>query len=99
MFPSLNAIEIQTPIVGIENEEHFESDYLIEPSRQCQVISENWNLRVAAAIEHASYINPYESIPLGTVIPAAQAVGWINGQGACDVRPRLLDKSSGIARL
>ena len=98
MFPSLNAIEIQRPVVDIE--EQNESDLLLDPSRQSHLISENWSLQVAAAIEHASLIDPYQKdIPVGTVIPAARAVGWINGQGSCDVRPRLLDKSSGVSRL
>ena len=63
MFPSLNAIEIQKPVVDIE--EQNESDLLLDPSRQSQLISENWNLQVAAAIEHASQIDPYVGdIPL-----------------------------------
>ena len=78
MFPSLNAIEIQKPVVDIE--EQNESDLLLDPSRQSHVISENWSVQVAAAIEQASLIDPYlKNIPFGTVIPAAQAVGWING--------------------
>ena len=99
MFPSLNAIEIQTPVVDLE-EQAVESDLFFDASRQSQNMSESWNLQVAAAIERASEIDPYQSdIPLGTVVPAAKAIGWINGQGACDVRPRLLDKSTGITRL
>ena len=96
MFPSLNAIEIQNPIVeDIETESE-----LFIPSRKSPNISENWNSQVVAALNIASHIDPYQKdIPIGTVIPAAQAVGWINGQGSCDIRPRFVDKSTGIARL
>ena len=99
MFPSLNAIEIQNPIVDIEDIETNESELFI-PSRQSHRISENWNAQVVAALELASHVDPYQSdIPIGTVIPAAQAVGWVSGQRSCDIRPRLVDKSSGTSRL
>ena len=95
----LNAIEIQKPIVDLEEHES-ETDLFFETSRQSHELSENWKVQVAAAVLQASYVDPYQKdLPVGTVIPAAQAVGWINGQGSCDVRPRLVDKSSGIARL
>ena len=97
MFPSLNAIEIQKPIIDIEE---LETESLVIPSRQSQKLSENWSKRVVAALEQASHIDPYQKdIPIGSVIPAAQAVGWINGQGSCDIRPRLVEKATGIERL
>ena len=98
MFPSLSAIEIQNPIIDPEELE-AESESFLEFSRRSQV-SENWNYQVAAAITQASFIDPYETdIPIGTIIPASQAVGWVSGQRSCDIRPRLVDKSSGVARL
>ena len=52
-----------------------------------------------SALEVASEINPYlEDVPVGTVIRAIDAVDWSLGRN-CDIRPRLLDKSSGITRL
>ena len=56
MFPSLNAIEIQTPVVDLE-EQAVESDLFFDASRQSQNMSESWNLQVAAAIERASEID------------------------------------------
>ena len=98
MFPSLNAIEIQKPIVFIEDTE-TESELVI-PSRQSLNVSEIWDRQMVAALETASLIDPYQSdIPIGTVVSAAQAVGWINGQGSCDIRPRLVEKATGINRL
>ena len=95
MFPSLNAIEIQKPIIEIEETEN-ESELFFTSGWS----RENWNLKVVAALEKASQIDPYKGdIPVGTVIPATQAVGWINGQSSCDVRPRLVDDSTGVERL
>ena len=71
MFPSLNAIEIQRPIVDIEDTEANESD-LFFTSGWSRELSENWNLSVVAALKIASQIDPYQKdIPVGTVIPAA----------------------------
>ena len=45
-------------------------------------------------------MNPFESdLPEGTVIRAVDAVDWSVGRHNCDIRPRLLDKSTGISRL
>ena len=53
-----------------------------------------------AALEVAVNVNPFESdVPIGTVIPSVSAVGWQVGARNCDIRPRLLDKSSGQFRL
>ena len=48
----------------------------------------------------AAAIDPFESdLPEGTVIKAVDAVGWSIGRRNCDIRPRLIDKSSGTSRL
>ena len=81
-----------------------ESDSLFAaPSRQSQQevaqIQSSWNNLVVSALSVASEIDPYyKSIPAGTVIRAIDAVGWSPNQN-CDIRPRLLDKSTGEARL
>ena len=88
------------------NEEH-ESDYfLFNPAsvRQSQNQAEqnraSWDSLVVSAMTIASAVNPYEpDLPVGTVIPAVEAVNWSIGNRNCDIRPRLLDKSSGKARL
>ena len=75
-----------------------ESDFFHSPARirqsQLAVIQNNWNGKVVAALAVASKVNPYKSdIPVGTVVPAIDAVDWQVAN--CDVRPRLIDKSTG----
>ena len=38
-------------------------------------------------------------LPVNTVVKAVDALDWKMGQRGCDVRPRLLDKSTGVNRL
>ena len=38
-------------------------------------------------------------LPIGEIIPSIEAVDWINGHRNVDIRPRLIDSSSGEARL
>ena len=60
-------------------------------------VRSNWNTKVIAAIEKAVLIDPYKlDVPEGTVVPAVEAVNW---SGTSDIRPRLLDKSTGKFRL
>ena len=106
MFPSLNAIEIQNPV--IETETHQESDDLFQaatsrqsPSFSVAPIQRDWNQLVVSALEVANNVNPYSpDLPVGTVIRAIDAVGWSGpGHRNCDIRPRLVDKTTGEVRL
>ena len=38
-------------------------------------------------------------LPVGVEIPAVDAVGWKSGHRSVDIRPRLVDKSTKVARL
>ena len=38
-------------------------------------------------------------LPVGVEIPAVDAVGWTKGHRSVDIRPRLVDKASGVSRL
>ena len=82
-----------------------ESDYFISSTevRQCQKVEQiraGWDKLVVAAMTVAEAVNPFESdLPAGTIIPAVNAVDWLKGNRNCDIRPRLVDKSSGEARL
>ena len=59
-----------------------------------------WDRLVVSALEVADSVNPYEAdLPEGTVIRAIDALHWSVGRQNCDIRPRLVDKSSGISRL
>ena len=87
MFPDINAIEIQDPIVCPEETES--SLFYVPSVKQSQIASVNLN-GFGSVME--------ESLPIGSVIPAVEALHWSVGQN-CDVRPRLLDKSTGTHRL
>ena len=55
---------------------------------------------VVSALSIAESVDPYESdLPEGTVVKAVDAVDWSIGRHNCDIRPRLVDKSTGISRL
>ena len=48
----------------------------------------------------ASAVNPFEKdLPFGTVVPSVNVLDWQVGQQNCDLRPRLVDKSTGEARM
>ena len=48
----------------------------------------------------AQNVNPFESdLPVGVIIPTLEAVNWSAGHRSVDVRPRLVEKKSGEARL
>ena len=77
-----------------------ESDYtFVQASDRQSPFSDNhtWNKLVLAAVERASHVNPFtKDLPVGTIIPAVEAVNWeSNG----DVRPRLYDHASKSFRL
>ena len=90
-----------------EPERESESDLLLLNSttvRQSQNKVENlragWDKLVVSALTIAEAVNPYQAdLPIGTVIPAIEAVDWLVGNRNCDIRPRLVDKSTGKARL
>ena len=103
MFNSVEAIEIKKLELNeaTENESDF-FDFKPHPGgvRQSQVagVQASWNAQVMAALTVANKVDPYRgNIPFGTVVPAIEAVDWQVPN--CDVRPRLLDKSSGQFRL
>ena len=55
---------------------------------------------MVSALAIAESVNPYQSdLPEGTILRAVDAVDWSVGQRNCDIRPRLLDKSTGTNRL
>ena len=102
LFPSISTLEIQGS-VGTDNESVSES--LLHPgqvrcSQNISQIRSDWNRLVVSALSVASAVNPYESdLSEGTVIRAIDAVDWLVGRRNCDIRPRLIDKSSGTSRL
>ena len=63
-------------------------------------VSNQWDQSVQAALEIASLVNPYElDLPEGTEVSAVDARNWSNLGRQGDLRPRLVDKATGEARL
>ena len=63
-------------------------------------VRENWDKLTISALQVAANVDPFEKdVPIGTEIPFVSAVDWKIGAGNCDIRPRLLDKSTGQFRL
>ena len=55
---------------------------------------------VVSALEVAGSVDPYQSdLPAGSILSAVEARDWAIGQRNCDIRPRLLDRSTGTSRL
>ena len=53
-----------------------------------------------SAIQIASEVNPFvPNLPEGIVVPTIDAVGWQKGHRSVDIRPRVVDKSTGQSRL
>ena len=91
-------MEIHKPY--LQNQNESEILFPLADSGQSQQRLESWDSLVVGALEVASNINPYLSdLPVGTVVPSLDAVGWSVGQRNCDIRPRLYDKSSDTFRL
>ena len=82
--------------------ETLQSDLFIsEETRLSQIeISNQWNQAVQSALEIASFVNPYEAdVPEGTEVSAVDARRWSELGRQDDLRPRLVDQSTGEARL
>ena len=93
LFPSVNAIEIQDHY----SESNKVVDYSFSQVRQSH--QNKWDELVISALSVAAEVNPYLSdVPDGTILRAVDAVDWSIGRN-CDIRPRLVDKSSGVSRL
>ena len=58
----------------------------------------SWDSLVVSALEVAAEVDPFEpDLPVGSIVNAVDALGWKASNR--DIRPRLLDKSSGKNRL
>ena len=70
-------------------------------SRRCrQEAQTKWEQLQISALQVASAVDPFETdLPVGVIIPTLDAVGWSSGRRNVDIRPRLVDKSSGEVRL
>ena len=98
MFPRISSIEY-TKETLFEEPGESESILSVQTAKaRLSQSAETWRTLTLSAIEIAAHINPFSpDIPEGTVIPAIDAVNW--SLGNTDIRPRLVDKSTGEARL
>ena len=81
-------MEIQKPVLN--SVQQHESDY-ISSVKQSQIAS--------VEIGGINTVDQSPKVPVGSVVPAVEALHWSVDQKNCDVRPRLTDKSTGIQRL
>ena len=103
LLPKIGAIEIQDQNIFYEADSVTEYSFNSTEVGQGHLEVDNnsgWNQLVVSALELAAEVDPYQKdIPEGTVIRAVDALKWRPGQNQCDIRPRLLDKSTGVNRL
>ena len=60
----------------------------------------NFDAMTLAAVQVAAEIDPFESdLPVGVEIPTIDAVGFVKGRRNVDIRPRVVDASTGQSRL
>ena len=91
-------MEIQTASIQYEPENESESLSSVIGRRSQSQLS--WDSLIVSALEVAAEVDPYETdLPVGSIVRAVDAVDWKVGRRNCDIRPRLLDKSSGKSRL
>ena len=87
-------MEIQDHNVSLNQERNVEYEsFFRASSRQSQKLNE----------ANEIYISSFEKKPpdleIGVEIPTVDAVGWQSGLRGVDIRPRVVDKSTGEARL
>ena len=98
-FPEIDAIEIQNPSVKIEENESEEFiEAFVRRSQKAAQVRFNSNPLKVAAMSFQVASSEVCELPLGSIIPAVEALNW-SKKANCDIRPRLLDKSSGKFRL
>ena len=100
MFPEIDAMEIQT-YGNLQTETAVDS--LILPETRLSHLEQsksNYDQMVLGALEIAAEVDPdLKNLPVGVEVPTLSAVNWTRGRHNVDIRPRLVDKSTGIARL
>ena len=103
MYPQIDTLEIN-PADFLINQNH-ESEFLFTnqavPSSNCTIESlESWSDYTIESLEVATESeNLVPDIPLGEIIPTVEAVNWHKKGHNVDIRPRLVDSSTGEARL
>ena len=97
MYPQVDALEIQNDDIYLNPSEepellshYFKTSSQVEPE-QIQIGS--------LKIDSLGSGPESNDLPVGTILPSVDAVGWIPGNRNVDIRPRLVDSSTGQARL
>ena len=88
----------------IESDQESVSGSFLQSGIRCSQtenqVKSDWDKLIVSALQVAEQVNPFQTdLPEGTILRAVDAMGHVNGYRNCDIRPRLLDRSSGINRL
>ena len=95
----MDSLEIYSDIL-MEQDHELDSVFSDRRSHLLQKAQNSFSQLALESIEIAASIDPYQSdLPEGVEVPAVDAVRWIKGHRNCDLRPRLVDDSTGVARL
>ena len=87
LYPQIDTLEIQTDQIILHQDQSPESELLFSD----QAVPAQANPLSIDSLE----VHP--DLPIGEVIPTLDAVDWVNRH--VDIRPRLVDSSTGEARL
>ena len=95
-------MEIYSDINNLKKSDESEVSFPSSTSRLSQLKEAkfNYDSMTLASIQIASQVDPFaSSLPEWVEVPTIDAVGWTRGHRSVDIRPRLVDKSSGQSRL
>ena len=91
LYPQIDTLEIQTSNLLYNQETDHESEHFFQNQAEPFYSS-------SFAMESIE-VPEVPDLPIGEVIPSVDAVGWSDKGYNVDIRPRLVDSSTGEARL
>ena len=94
LFPHLDSMKIYTNFVEQEKESVYKSFIKSSMSRRCHIKSDEIYNVSALELDKTSPV-----VKVGVEIPTIDAVGWSKPLNGVDIRPKLVDRSTGMARL
>ena len=68
-------------------------------SQKLQWVKNNYDKFQVSAMAVELDTSCSSRVPIGSVVSAVEAKNWSRSVHNCDIRPRLLDKSTGVTRL
>ena len=100
LFPQIDSLEIYSDF-KLQDQQALSSLSFSASPRQSQIEAKvRFEAMTLAAVQVAADIDPFESdLPVGVEIPTIDAVDWVKGRRGVDIRPRVVDTSTGQSRL